>query len=203
MRTIAETRQDGRAREGGDGSEGDIRGYVEPDYPSVRLDDVDRRLLLLLNEDSSRSQRSLANELGVSAPTVGERLARLTAQHVIEGRGITVNWSAVGYPMTVIMPMVIDRDTHPSEVVSALKDIPELVELLLLTGSYDMMARFQVRSHHHLQSLLLEKVWPLPGLRHVETMISLGTLVRRGPLDVIVSLESDPRTDPSGTDHRR
>lgn len=200
---MAEACQDGHARRAGDEAEGDIRGYVEPDYPSVRLDDVDRRLLLLLNEDSSRSQRSLANDLGVSAPTVGERLARLTARHVIEGRGITVNWSAVGYPMTVIMPMVVDRDTHPSEVVAALKDIPELVELLLLTGSYDMMARFQVRSHRHLQSLLFEKVWPLPGLLHVETMISLGTLVRRGPLDVVVSLESDPGRDPQGMDHRR
>ena len=65
-----------------------------------------------------------------------------------------------------------------------------MTELLLLTGSYDMMARFVVRDHKQLQWLLLERVWSIPGLRHVETMISLGTLCRRSELDVALNDES-------------
>ena len=171
------------------GGSGGIRSYVEPVYPAVRLDDLDRRLLLMLNEDSSRSQRSLANELGVSAPTVGERLSRLNAQHVIQGRHVSVNWSAVGLPLAVVMPINVDRSADFEQVVRELADIPELVELLLLAGGFDLMARFQVRSHQHLQALLLERVWPLSGLRNVETMISLGSLRRRGPLDVLAGLD--------------
>lgn len=166
----------------------DIRGLLEADYPTVQLDDVDRRLLLLLNEDASRSQRSLALELGISAPTVAERLQRLHQQHVLERRCVRANLSALGYPILVVMPMIIDQDVQPYQVVSALREIPELVELLLLTGSYDMMARFHVRNHEHLQSLLLKSVWPIPGLRHVETMISLGTLLRRDPLEMMLDI---------------
>lgn len=171
------------------GGSGGIRSYVEPVYPAVRLDDIDRRLLLMLNEDASRSQRSLANELGVSAPTVGERLSRLNAQHVIQGRHVSVNWSAVGLPLSVVMPINVDRSADFEQVVRELADIPELVELLLLAGGFDLMARFQVRSHQHLQTLLLERIWPLSGLRNVETMISLGSLRRRGPLDVLAGLD--------------
>ena len=175
----------------GDGSSAlDIHGLLEVDYPPVSLDDVDRRLLMLLNEDSSRSQRSLASQLGVSAPTVAERMQRMQRLHVIEHKGIVTNHSALGYPILVVMPMSIEQDANPARIVTALREIPLLTELLLLTGSYDMMARFVVRDHKQLQWLLLERVWSIPGLRHVQTMISLGTLCRRSELDVALNDES-------------
>lgn len=177
-----------------------IRGLIRPEWPGVQLDDVDRRLLMLLDQDSSRSQRSLATSLGISAPTVGERLARLSACHVIEGRGLRVDWSAIGYPLLVIMPIIIDRSARIDLVADALRGIPELTELILLSGPYDMLARFQVRSYSHLRSLLLDKVWPLPGLRRAETMISLGTLMRRGPLEVAFATDTDANDATGGDD---
>lgn len=162
----------------------DIKGLLDVDYPPANLDDVDRRLLLLLNQDSSQSQRSLAAQLGVSAPTVAERIQRLQQLHVIEGKSISTNHSALGYPILVIMPMSIEQDVNPAQIVNALRQIPQMTELLLLTGTYDMMARFVIRDHKQLQTLLLEKVWSIPGLRHVETMISLGSLLHRDQLDV-------------------
>jgi DNA-binding Lrp family transcriptional regulator len=162
----------------------DIKGLLDVDYPPANLDDVDRRLLLLLNQDSSQSQRSLAAQLGVSAPTVAERIQRLQQLHVIEGKSISTNRSALGYPILVIMPMSIEQDVNPAQIVNALRQIPQMTELLLLTGTYDMMARFVIRDHKQLQTLLLEKVWSIPGLRHVETMISLGSLLHRDQLDV-------------------
>lgn len=168
----------------------DIHGLLEVDYPPATLDDTDRRLLMLMNEDSSRSQRSLASELGISAPTVAERMQRLQRLHVIERKGIITNHSALGYPILVVMPMSIEQDANPARIVTALREIPLLTELLLLTGSYDMMARFMVRDHKQLQWLLLERVWSIPGLRHVETMISLGSLYSRDQLDVALGDES-------------
>ncbi|KAB8286757.1 transcriptional regulator [Bifidobacterium ramosum] len=168
----------------GESSALDIHGLLEVDYPPATLDDTDRRLLMLMNEDSSRSQRSLAGELGISAPTVAERIQRLQRLHVIERKGIIANHSALGYPILVVMPMSIEQDANPARIVTALREIPLLTELLLLTGSYDMMARFMVRDHKQLQWLLLERVWSIPGLRHVETMISLGSLCSRDQLDV-------------------
>lgn len=117
--------------------------------------------------------------------------------HVIQGSQLVTNRSALGYPILVIMPMSIAEDFNPSEVVRRLRAIPEMTELLLLTGGYDMMARFIVRDHEHLQSLLLERVWPIPGLRHVETMISLGTLLHRDVLDVAMQGFSEASDDSS------
>lgn len=165
----------------------DITGLLDVDYPPANLDDTDRKLLLLLNRDCSQSQRSMALQLGVSAPTVAERIQRLQQLHVIESKGIKTNRAALGYPILVVMPMSIQQDVNPAQIVNALRKIPQMTELLLLTGTYDMMARFIVRDHKELQSLLLDKVWPVPGLRHVETMISLGSLLHRDQLEVALN----------------
>lgn len=161
----------------------DIRDLLEANYPQVSIDDIDRRLLLLLKEDSSQSQRALAAEVRMSAPAVAERIQRMERAGVIRCRSIELNWSALGYPMLVVVPMTITANANPRDIVLRLRQIPELTELILLTGSYDMMARFRVGGHSDLQSLLLEKIWPIPGLQRVETMISLGTLARHEPLE--------------------
>ena len=58
---------------------------------TVVLDDLDRRLLSLLREDSRRSSRKLAKMLGVSAPTVASRLRRLEQMGVIRGYTVTLS----------------------------------------------------------------------------------------------------------------
>src|SRR5882757_4410323 len=70
-----------------------------PRSPTVPLDDVDRQILVLLSQDSRRSQRALARELGMSAPAVGERIGRLERLGVIRGYGVRLDWSAAGFPM--------------------------------------------------------------------------------------------------------
>ncbi|HLF07288.1 MAG TPA: Lrp/AsnC family transcriptional regulator [Thermoplasmata archaeon] len=60
------------------------------------LDDLDRRLLGLLREDSRQSSRKLAKFLGVSAPTVASRVRRLEQMGVIRGYTVTLSTDAGG-----------------------------------------------------------------------------------------------------------
>ena len=70
---------------------GSIGGFAAEPSPPVALDVTDLRMLLLLSEDARISQRSLARELGMSAPAVADRLARLLRQGVITGYGVRLN----------------------------------------------------------------------------------------------------------------
>jgi len=75
-------------------------------------------------------------------------------------------------------------------VIAELREIPELTELILLTGTYDMIARFRVKDSAHLQRLLLERVWHISGLQRVETMLSLGLF--SGEASLVRSLVDTP-----------
>jgi len=152
---------------------------VEKPRPVVELDEIDRKLLLLLCEDPRTSQRQLARMVGMSPPAVGERIARLERQQLIRGYTAVIDWSALGYPGIVYVPMTLASDADLTAILEELRDIAELTDLVVVTGSYDMIAQFRIRDHAHLQALLLDRIWPIRGLQRIETFLSLGEVVRK------------------------
>jgi Lrp/AsnC family transcriptional regulator, leucine-responsive regulatory protein len=151
-----------------------IGGFAAAPSTGVPLDDVDLRLLHLLSEDARLSQRALARELGMSAPAIGERVARLERQGVIRGYGVRVDWSAVGYPTIVHLTVVAAPDAEQATIMSALAALAEVEEIMLVTGDIDMLVRLRVRDHTHLRALLLNQVWQIPGIQRTETSLSIA-----------------------------
>ena len=164
-------------------------GEIVVPSPRADLDEVDRRLLAMLAEDPRLSQRQLARQVGMSAPTVGERIARIERAGVIRGYTTLIDWSALGYPGLVFLPITFTPDADITSILRELRAIPELVDLFVVTGSYDMIARFRIRDHGDLQSLLLERIWPIRGLQRIETMLSLGEVRIDQPLVAQISDE--------------
>ncbi|MFI7631743.1 Lrp/AsnC family transcriptional regulator [Microbispora rosea] len=162
--------------------------------PPVPLDDVDRQILVLLSQDSRRSQRALARELGMSAPAVGERIARLERLGVIQGYGVRVNWSAAGYPMTVYLIITAVQGYQQQDLVEQLAVIPELEALDIVTGAMDMLARLRVRDHQHLRQLLMDCIWQIEGVQRTETALSL---VEIEPKNLVADLLSAPPGEPA------
>lgn len=173
-----------------------LRAVADVAVPAspVPLDDVDRQILVLLSQDSRRSQRALARELGMSAPAVGERIARLERLGVIQGYGVRVNWSAAGYPMTVYLIITAVQGYQQQDLVEQLAVIPELEALDIVTGAMDMLARLRVRDHQHLRQLLMDCIWQIEGVQRTETALSL---VEIEPKNLVADLLSAPPGEPA------
>lgn len=140
----------------------------------VDLDDTDRAILALLAADARMSQRQIAKQIGMSAPSVGERIAKLERSGVIKAYSITVDWAAVGLPILVYLPVTIAPGTDLEELLMQLRAVPELEQLSVVTGGYDLVARFRVSDYNHLQKILLDRLYPIRGLQRFETLLSLG-----------------------------
>lgn len=168
-----------------------LRDLLEPEREALDLDATDRRILHQLHQDARISMRSLAAEVGMSAPAVAERIARMERGHVIRRHSIELDWAALGYPMLVILPLRLSATADALGVIEQLRDIPALTEVLVLASSYDLMARFRVRDHADLQRLLIERIWTIPGIEHAETMISLGRLADPTPLEHVIPVDED------------
>jgi Lrp/AsnC family transcriptional regulator for asnA, asnC and gidA len=162
--------------------------------PTVPLDDVDRQILVLLSQDSRRSQRALARELGMSAPAIGERIGRLERLGVIRGYGVRLDWGAAGFPMTVYLTITAAQGYQQGPLVEKLAGIPELEGLDIVTGPIDMLARFRVADHAHLRQLLMEHIWQIEGVQRTETSLSI---VEIEPKNVVAELLSKPPAGPS------
>lgn len=153
-----------------------IRNHTRAVSESVPLDATDVRLLTLLSMDGRRSQRSLGRELGMSAPAVADRLARLERQGVIQGYGVRLDWAALGYPTIVHLTVTAMHGVPQGEILSRLAALREVEEVLLVTGGIDMLVRVRVRDHTHLRNLLINQVWQIDGIQRTETSLTIAEM---------------------------
>ena len=140
------------------------------------VDELDMALLKILVTDCRASQRNLAASLGVSAPTVGERIARLERAGVITGYRAEINWSAVGYGQVVILSVQAAPDHDVSTMMVALWEMAEVEDVTLVTGDLDLLVRMRVRDYAHLRQLLMDQVWQIVGMQRSTTLLAVAEM---------------------------
>lgn len=144
--------------------------------PRVALDATDLALLRLLASNVRLSRRKFAQELHISAPTVGERIARLERKGVIRSYSVDIDWNAVGYGLKVFLSVTAADGFDIGEIMAGLWKIAEVEDVTLVTGNFDMLVRLRVRDADHLRTLLMGDIWMIPGLARTETLIGIAEM---------------------------
>lgn len=118
-----------------------------------RLDAIDVQLLNALIADARTATAELARRVGLSAPSVAERVRRMEEAGVIEGYTARVNPQALGLPLAAWLRIrpVPGKLQAVAEVV---KSLPEIVECDRITGDDCFIARAHVRSVGDLEQLI-------------------------------------------------
>lgn len=154
-----------------------------------QLDDKDRRLLRLLQQNSRISSAELARHLDLSVPGLQKRLKRLEENGFIEGYVTLINREALGLGLLCFTQVTLSHQ-HPEWVgqfCERVQGLPEILECHHLTGEFDYLLKVVVASPQHLEQLLTEKIRRLPGVDKVRTSIVLSEVKVSTslPLDVL------------------
>jgi Lrp/AsnC family leucine-responsive transcriptional regulator len=119
----------------------------------VALDGPNLALLRLLQQDARLSLAELGRRVGLSAPAVTERLARLEQQGVIRGYHAELNPEALGFPLSVVIRIrPAPRQLH--KIAELAVKLPEIVECVRVTGEDCFIARAHVRTVLHLEQVI-------------------------------------------------
>jgi Lrp/AsnC family leucine-responsive transcriptional regulator len=97
------------------------------------LDEVNRRLLAELHGNPRLSMAELARRVGMSAPSVTERVQRLERLGVITGFRMEVDPAALGMPVTAIVRIRPGPGQLP-KIADEARNTPQVVECLRITG---------------------------------------------------------------------
>ena len=117
------------------------------------LDETDQRIIGALIEDARMSLKDLARQVGLSSPSVSERVRRLEERGVIRAFTLELDPRALGYQLQAIVRIrPLPGKLHIVEKLIA--DIPEVVECDKVTGDDCFVARLFVRSIEDLDMLL-------------------------------------------------
>jgi DNA-binding Lrp family transcriptional regulator len=141
------------------------------------LDALDRRLLALLQADARQSAAELARSLGVARTTVLARLARLEKQRVIVG--YTVRLGAEEGERGVEAYVGISTEPRAGALVTQrLATIPELRQLVSVSGEFDYLALLHAESPARLDALL-DEIGGFEGVRKTTTSVVLARRIDR------------------------
>jgi Lrp/AsnC family transcriptional regulator len=113
-----------------------------------KIDDVDRRLLAILQNDASCSLEEIAQKTAMSANTAWRRIKRLEEIGVITKRVALIDPQAVGLGMTVFVAIKTadHSDKWLIDFAKAVATIPEVVEFYRMSGETDYLLKILVES---------------------------------------------------------
>ncbi|HTW04186.1 MAG TPA: Lrp/AsnC family transcriptional regulator [Streptosporangiaceae bacterium] len=151
-----------------------LTDVASPATEKAELDDLDLTLLRALATDARQSQRALARAVGMSPPAIADRLARLERVGAIRGYRVDVDWAALGYPVVVYLAVTAGPGMDLSQIMGAIRALPEAQDSSVVTGGFDLLVRLRVRDHGHLRELLLNTIFQIPGVQRTETFLSLA-----------------------------
>ncbi len=140
------------------------------------LDELDRAILRILQEDGRTSYSEIARKLGVPESTVRLRVRKLVERGIIRKFAALINPFKAGYSIVAFIAV----DVEPSKVKRAaeeLSKLPEVDVLGIATGAHDILMQVTVRDLHELEEFLIEKLGSIEGIKSTET--SILTSVRK------------------------
>ncbi|WP_027834023.1 Lrp/AsnC family transcriptional regulator [Maritalea myrionectae] len=110
---------------------------------SLKIDQIDGKILELLQKNSRISNQEIANQVGSSVSSVWRRINALEESGVIQGYGLTVSPEKMGYQETILLQVSLQRhsDDYIEQFIHLVESIPEILECYATTGEYDYVLK--------------------------------------------------------------
>ncbi|MFO0046351.1 MAG: Lrp/AsnC family transcriptional regulator [Armatimonadota bacterium] len=143
----------------------------------LNIDDIDTQLLKILQSDGRITNADLAKKVGLSAPSVLQRVRALEGAGLIKSYVALLDAEKLGKKLTAFVNVSLSM--HESQPIErfrkAVLEIPEVTEVYNITGDYDFMLKVQVRDMRHYEVLVREKITKIRGIAKLNTSFVLGT----------------------------
>ena len=140
----------------------------------VSLDQVDRDILAMLQQDGRASASYIAQEIGMSIPAVTARIKKLQESGVIMGFTALLDHRKMGRDVSAFITVISESSAHYSDVVLQANKTPEIVQCFTTTGNGSHVLLAVTENTTSLEKLLrIIQGWP--GVMRTETQMILSS----------------------------
>jgi Lrp/AsnC family transcriptional regulator for asnA, asnC and gidA len=139
--------------------------------PVFPYDDIDRRIIALLQHDGRMPNSAIARALGIAEATVRRRIRRLTDTGTLRVVAVP-SPHTVGLTLSAIIGISCDLAAL-DRIAQTLSSFTETRYLGYSTGTYDLIIEAFFYSHQHLLDFLRGNIASIDGVTRTETAIIL------------------------------
>lgn len=138
------------------------------------IDDLDRKLIIELQENGREGYVKLAKKLGVVEGTIRKRIKNLLGKNLIKIVAVP-NMRKLGYGFIGIAGIQVKMEDL-RQVAETLAKNKHICYLAFVTGRYDLMAIVVTKSPEELSHFIEREISVIPSILRTETFVNLDTI---------------------------
>ena len=138
------------------------------------IDKKDRQIIDILLESGRESSSSISEKLGMSVPTVIDRIKKLQESNIISGFKAIVDFKNIGLKVSALISIISESSDNYSEIVNKSLKTSEVLKCYATTGSGSHVLIVNTVDTDSLEKLL-RKIQSWPGVKRTETQIILSS----------------------------
>lgn len=143
--------------------------------PQIKLDDIDLKILQVLQEEGRITNVTLAKRVGITAPPCLRRVRALEDAGYINGYHADLDASALGFDLVVFA--MVGLHSQAETDLQAFEELvggwPMVREAYMLNGEIDFILKIVARDINHFQTFLTTHLTPAPNVESVKTSFSI------------------------------
>ena len=146
-------------------------------FEKRNIDDLDAKIITILQSDGRISNTEIAKSLAVSEATIRGRIKRLIDDEIIQIVAVS-NPLKLGFEITGDLYISVDM-TKMDNIISSLSKFKELWYIVATTGRSNLNAEFVVKNLEDLHDLVYNRLSHIDGIHQVETAVIMKYVKRR------------------------
>jgi len=138
------------------------------------IDDKDKQIIDILLESGREPASSISEKVGISVPTVTDRIKKMQDSEIISGFKAVINYKKLGYDVSALITVISESSSNYTDIVEKSKNTSEVVSCFATTGSGSHVMLVNAKNTDSLEKIL-RNIQGWPGVKRTETQIVLST----------------------------
>ena len=142
----------------------------------MKLDQIDKKLINLLQENSKQTTKQLSLQLGLSVTAVYERIRKLEKETVIKQYVALINKDKVAKSFLVFCHIKLEKHTKENITVfeREINQLPEVTECFHVSGDYDYILKIYVKDMAEYRDFMVNKLTAIQHVGSSQSMFTIG-----------------------------
>ena len=140
----------------------------------MKIDNIDRKILEILQDDGRIAASHIADKLNISIPTVTERIKKLQDSGIIQGIHAVLDPKKLNLDVSALITVISESSIHYKKFIQSVEKTPEVIQCFSTTGTGSHSLLVVTRNSHSLEELL-RNIQSWPGVIRTETQLILSS----------------------------
>jgi Lrp/AsnC family leucine-responsive transcriptional regulator len=138
------------------------------------MDEIDRRILDILQRDGKVSQARIAETVGLTTPSVNERIKKLETRGFIRRFTALLDPGLVGIPLVAYVAVLLEHPRFERPFLDEIEALLDVQECHAISGDFGYRLKVRARDLGDFEALLREKIQTIRGVLRTRVDLSLG-----------------------------